>query len=103
MLSSIFYEPSVPCNLVSPWLQSIFAVLDSEKIRNDDRVPAHMLMNRVPSIAFLWLGAIVLGIHRDVLRDGRFGLVPVDLHAAMWSGTVQSFIQEPVSSFSSSK
>lgn len=53
-------------------------------------------MSRVPDIAILWLGAIIMGAHEGVLRDCRFGLMPIDLHAAVWSGTIQSFMQEPV-------
>jgi hypothetical protein len=37
-----------------------------------------------------------VGIHKRVLQDGRFGLIPTEPHAAMWSGTIQSFMQEPV-------
>ncbi|OJD20279.1 hypothetical protein ACJ73_08387 [Blastomyces percursus] len=92
MLSSIFYEPGIACNCVSPWLQSIFAILDSVENR---RILAHILMSRTPHLAFLWLGGIIMGVHKDVLKDGRFGLIPVEPHGAMWSGTVQSFIQEP--------
>jgi len=29
LLLSVLYEPSVPCNSVSPWIQSVFSVLDS--------------------------------------------------------------------------
>ncbi|OAT07851.1 hypothetical protein BDBG_03874 [Blastomyces gilchristii SLH14081] len=63
LLSSVFYEPGIPCNTVS----------------------------------FLWLGGIIMGTHKDVLQDGRFGLMLIDLHAASWCGVTQSFLQEPVS------
>jgi hypothetical protein len=94
LLSSVFYEPGTACNVATPLLQSIFAVIDSV---NDDRILANMLMSRLPHIAFLWPGAMIMGVHKDVLRDGRFGLLLIELHAAMWTGTLQSFIQEPVS------
>ncbi|EEQ34699.1 conserved hypothetical protein [Microsporum canis CBS 113480] len=32
----------------------------------------------------------------NILRDARLGLIPVELHAAIWTGTMQSFIQEPI-------
>nr|KMM71104.1 hypothetical protein CPAG_07411 [Coccidioides posadasii RMSCC 3488] len=94
LLSSVFYEPGIPCNAVSPWLQSTFAVLDSVV---DDHLLAHILMSRVPQISFLWLGGIVTGSHKNVLQDGRFGLIPIELHAASWCDVTQSFLQEPVS------
>ncbi|KMU84100.1 hypothetical protein CIHG_01886 [Coccidioides immitis H538.4] len=31
------------------------------------------------------------------IYDGRFGLIPIELHAASWCGVTQSFLQEPVS------
>ncbi|KAI2011690.1 hypothetical protein LOZ39_001012 [Ophidiomyces ophidiicola] len=94
LLSSVFYEPEIPCNAVSPWLQSVFAILDSVK---DDHLLAHILMNRVPRISFLWLGSIIVGFHKNILQDCRFGLIPVELHAASWCGVTQSFLQAPVS------
>lgn len=97
LLSSIYYEPNVTCNAISPWLQGAFAVLDS---LGDRRVLAHILMDRVPHLAFLWLGGMVMGLEKDVLQDGRFGMIPIDLHSAMWSGTMQSFLQEPISEHS---
>ncbi|OJJ04312.1 hypothetical protein ASPVEDRAFT_43781 [Aspergillus versicolor CBS 583.65] len=93
LLSSVFYEPEIACNAVSPWLQSMFAVLNSVE---DNRILTHILMSRVPHLAFFWLGGVILGIHKDVLRDGRFGLIPTEPHAAAWSGTIQSFMQEPI-------
>ncbi|KAL4927728.1 uncharacterized protein BDV17DRAFT_282402 [Aspergillus undulatus] len=93
LLSTVFYEPGIACNVVSPWLQSMFAVVNSVE---DNRILAHMLMSRVPHLAFLWLGGTIMDIHKDVLRDGQFGLIPTELHAAVWSGTMQSFMQEPI-------
>lgn len=56
-----------------------------------------MLMDRVPNVTFLWLGATILNLRKKLLRSVRFGQIPIDLHSAVWSGTVQSFIQQPVS------
>lgn len=93
LLSSVFYEPGIPCNAASPWLQSTFAVLDTVK---DDILLAHILMNRVPQVSFLWLGAIIVGTQKEILEPGRFGLTMIDLHAAAWCGVKQSFMQEPL-------
>ncbi|RAK99302.1 uncharacterized protein BO80DRAFT_410522 [Aspergillus ibericus CBS 121593] len=93
LLFSVFYEPGIACNVVSPWLQSIFAVINSVE---DKRILTHMLMNRVPHLAFFWLRGAILDIQKEVLQHGQFGLIPTELHAAVWSGTMQSFLQEPV-------
>ncbi|KAL5362703.1 hypothetical protein BJX96DRAFT_166867 [Aspergillus floccosus] len=93
LLSSVFYDSSIPCNLASPWLQSAFAILNN--LDDSPLLLAHVLMARVPEIAFLWLGAIIMGVHKDIFRDCRLGMIPIDLQAAAWSGTVQSFIQQP--------
>ncbi|QVM08114.1 hypothetical protein D8B26_002811 [Coccidioides posadasii str. Silveira] len=53
-------------------------------------------MSRVRHLSFLWLDGIVMDIQKDVMRDGRFGLLSTELHPAMWSGAVQSFLQEPI-------
>lgn len=98
LLSSTFYEPGITCNFVSPWLQSTFAFLDS--VRNDHLLLARILMNRTPNIAFLWLGGVIMGAHEEIMQECRFGLMAIDLHAAVWSGTIQSFMQEPVSKYS---
>ncbi|KAM5434694.1 hypothetical protein MferCBS31731_006640 [Microsporum ferrugineum] len=94
LLSSVFYEPRIPCNAVSPWLQSIFAVLDSVE---DNYILAYILMNRVPHVSFFWLGGIIMGTGKNILRDGRYGIASIEPHAASWCGVTQSFIQEPVS------
>ncbi|KAL4915258.1 hypothetical protein BDW62DRAFT_219460 [Aspergillus aurantiobrunneus] len=90
-----FYQPDVACNLVSPWLQSIFAVINPIAVE-DDTILAYLLMSRVPHLAFLWLGGIIMNIHKEVLRGSQFGLIPTEPHAAAWSGTMQSFMQEPI-------
>lgn len=95
LLSSVFYERDIPCNLVSPWLQSIFAVLNP--INDNHTILAHILINRAPGLSFLWLGGVIMGVHKHVFGDARFGMIPVNLHSAAWMGTMQSFIQEPVS------
>jgi hypothetical protein len=60
----------------------------------------HIVMGQVPKLAFLWLGGIIMGLQKDILQLGRFSVMLIELHAAAWSGTIQSFIQEPVSEHS---
>lgn len=96
LLASVFYESGIACNVVNPWLQSIFAVLDSV---TDDRILAYIMMSRVPHIAPLWLGGIIMGIQKGILEEARNGLLPFEIHAAVWSGTFLSFMQEPVARY----
>jgi hypothetical protein len=84
------------CNFVTPWLQGALAAIDS-LAGDKPLVLGRMFMDRLPEVAFLWFGATFLGLQKKLLQDARFGLIPMDLHAAARSGTVQSFIQQPVS------
>ncbi|OJJ73401.1 hypothetical protein ASPBRDRAFT_502994 [Aspergillus brasiliensis CBS 101740] len=93
LLSSIFYSPDIPCNLASPYLQSISTIINSIK---DNSILIHMLMNRVPHLSFLWLGGAILNMQKKILYEGNFGLIPTEIHAAVWSGTTQSFMQEAI-------
>ncbi|KAL6409767.1 hypothetical protein AUP68_06162 [Ilyonectria robusta] len=95
LLSSIFFDPSVPCNLASPWLQGAFAVLDS--VRADSHALTHILVRRNPRLSFLWLGAVITGAHTNLLRRARLGISDIELHSAVWTQTLQGFIQLPLS------
>ncbi|KAK4119392.1 hypothetical protein N657DRAFT_674917 [Parathielavia appendiculata] len=96
MLLSSFYDPRVECNAVAPWLQGALAAIDVVA-QDNPLVLGRMLMDRQPKVAPLWLGITVLGLQKRLLQDVGSGLIPIDLHSAVWSGTIQSFIQEPVS------
>lgn len=94
LLTSIFFEPGVECNVCGAWLQGTFEFLDSLK---DQHLLLRILMVRDPSIAFLWIGAFITGFHTRALQETRGGSWKTDLHTAAWTGTLMSFIQEPVS------
>ncbi|KAI0470086.1 hypothetical protein GGR56DRAFT_660999 [Xylariaceae sp. FL0804] len=96
MLLSPFFEPNIECNAVTPWLQGSLAAIE-QLAGHDPYIIGRMCMERAPKVAFLWLGALVLGIQERLLQDVRSGQIPIDLPSAVWSGTVQSFIQQPVS------
>lgn len=98
VLGSVFYEPGIPANACGAWLQGTMAVLQSKGARNL-HVLARMFFDRSPHISYLWLGGIITGAHKDFLRSisGLLGLNRIDLHEAAWTGTLLSFIQEPVS------
>lgn len=95
MLLSAFYEPGIECNAVTPWLQGALDVIDSIVV-NKPLVFGRMIMERRPSVAFLWVGAIILGLDKELLASVRLGRLPCNLNAAAWSGSEQSFLQQPV-------
>ncbi|RSL88205.1 hypothetical protein CEP52_015291 [Fusarium oligoseptatum] len=98
VLGSIFYESSIPANACGAWLQGTMAVLQLKGTENLHLL-ARMFFDRSPHISYLWLGGIITGAHKDFLRStsSLLGLNRIDLHAAAWTGTLLSFIQEPVS------
>ncbi len=92
ILQSVFFEPSIECNAVTPWLRGSLAAISSVA-GGKPHVIWSMVASRAPAVAWLWLGAIVLGIQESLLREVRFGQIPIDLTSSAWSGTVQSFMQ----------
>lgn len=95
LLNSVFFEPDVPCNSCGAWLQGSFAFLDSEKAENPS-VLLNTFMERDPGLGFLWLGAFITGAEERCLQEARMGWWKLDISAAAWTGTLASFIQEPV-------
>jgi hypothetical protein len=98
VLGSIFYESGIPANACGGWLQGTMTLLQL-KGRRDLHVLARIFFDRSPRISYLWLGAIITGAHRKFLwsTSDLLGLNRIDLHAGAWTGTLLSFIQEPVS------
>ncbi|KAF4460367.1 hypothetical protein FALBO_12854 [Fusarium albosuccineum] len=96
VLLSVFFDPDIECNKAGPWLQGALDAINP-MVTNEPWVLGLMLMNRLPEVAPLWLGATILGLQEKLVRQVGFGQIPMDLNAAAWSGTVQSFIQMPVS------
>lgn len=95
ILTSIFYEPDIPCNVCGAWLQGSFAFLQSNQ---DVDVLSRIFFLRRPHLSFLWLGAMITGAHKNLLKSprGLLGTEEIDLHEAAWTGTLVSFIEEPV-------
>lgn len=94
ILFSLFFDREVPYNLASPWLQGIFSALDT--VSSDRYMLAGTLTQRDPRLGFLWVGAIVSGCHTQLLRRARHDCMEVDILSAMWTNTLQTFIQLPV-------
>lgn len=81
---------------MTPWFQGVISAIDSLTSGKPD-ILGRMFMERLPAVSPLWLGATVLGFQKPLLQNIRYGVLPIDIHAAAWSGTVQSFLQLPVS------
>lgn len=94
ILLSHFFDCDVPCNLASPWLQGTFSALD--RVSGDRFVLAQTLASRDPRLGFLWVGAIILGCHTQLLERARHDCMEVDMLSAMWTNTLQTFMQVPV-------
>ncbi|KAF5025164.1 hypothetical protein F66182_2740 [Fusarium sp. NRRL 66182] len=77
MLLSAFYEPSVECNAVTPWLQGTLASI-KHLAGHNSYLTTRMCMERAPSVAFLWLGSLILGVQEKLLQDWKpFGTTPL--------------------------
>lgn len=96
-LCSIFWEPSVSCNLVSPWLHPVLnevCVALSSSSPSCNEILCIMCALRHPNLAPLWLGATLSGLAPfvvELVREGR-PLVPC---SSAWTGCPQSFIDIP--------
>ena len=105
MLWSIFWQPEVQCNLVSPWLSSILHVIRPIMESKDLLRLGKVFACRRPRVALLWLGIFFLGdpvILDQVQRYLEFheerpwhgSLSAPDLVVSAWTGSPQSFWDE---------
>ncbi|KAF2457041.1 hypothetical protein BDY21DRAFT_385925 [Lineolata rhizophorae] len=92
LLSGVFFDPTVPCNLVSPWMQPAFKIIDPLIAAGESTRLATIMAKREPILAALWLGAIIIGMENTIVRPLRTGLFAVELHSAAWTGTLHSFV-----------
>ncbi|KAH6702012.1 hypothetical protein BKA61DRAFT_646888 [Leptodontidium sp. MPI-SDFR-AT-0119] len=92
LLCNTFFDPHIPCNLVSAWIQPIFEVLDPLIARKDYHVLAMVLGRQQPKAAGLWAGAIITGMARSILQHCRNGFIAIDTHSAAWTNTTQTFM-----------
>ncbi|EXJ82315.1 hypothetical protein A1O3_06128 [Capronia epimyces CBS 606.96] len=87
-----FYEASVTCNLVDPWIAGALETIDSIIQSGDYPKLVTVMIIRQPKIAPIWLGAVILGIETRILSPVRAGMFAVDMLSAAWSLTSHSFI-----------
>jgi hypothetical protein len=92
LLCSTFFDINIECNLVSAWLEPAFSIIDP--IIKDEDFPklAILLAKRGRRLAPLWLGAIIVGMAKSVLRAVHTGMTALELHAAAWTSTPETFI-----------
>jgi hypothetical protein len=96
-LCGMFWEPSIDCNMVSPWLHPILNEVPLGKgIAGTPgfyyEVLAVICSFRQPRISSLWLGAVASGLTPIVLRRIKRGRPPLDINAFPWTGCPQSFM-----------
>lgn len=92
LLSSAFFNEEVECNLVSAWINPIYALLKPLVQDEKPLTIAKVLGYRQPRLASLWLGANIVGVAKSTIRTIRIGLTATELNAAAWTGKNQSFI-----------
>ena len=87
LLSSIFFNEEVECNLVSAWLSPIFAITNPLVQDEKPLTLTKVLGYRQPRLASLWLGATVVGLANPTIRNIWIGLTATEFNAAAWTGT----------------
>ncbi|KAL1982515.1 hypothetical protein VTN96DRAFT_1240 [Rasamsonia emersonii] len=92
LLCSTFFDPEIYCNLVSPWLEPAFGVINEITKQGDWQLLVKVMTRRQPSLGPLWLGAILTGAAQSILRVIHSGQMAIELHASAWTSTPQSFI-----------
>jgi hypothetical protein len=73
---------------MTPWLQGTLAAIDT-LAKKDACIIGRMCMGRSPEVAYLWLGATILGLQERLLQDVRRGQIAFDLESAVWSRTLE--------------
>ena len=96
ILCGVFWNPQVPSNLASPWLQPL---MDLKTIKNMQDAPGYynevlamICARRAPSVAFLSIGAAISGLTSTILEQIKTGQPPLERHAYAWTGVPQSFM-----------
>ncbi|KAL2016378.1 hypothetical protein VTK56DRAFT_3800 [Thermocarpiscus australiensis] len=102
---SIFWQPNIPCNLVSPWLSSILSVIKPILDSGDLHKLSKVFALRRPRVALRWLGIFLLGDVAIIDRITRylstleerwgFGSTALpDPSVVAWTGSPQSFLDD---------
>ena len=95
-LCGVFWDPQVPSNLASPWLQPL---MDLKGRKDMQSTPGHYVevlalicARRAPNVAFLSIGAAISGLMPKILEQVKTAQPPLEQHAYAWTGVPQSFM-----------
>ncbi|KAE8137960.1 hypothetical protein BDV38DRAFT_292574 [Aspergillus pseudotamarii] len=92
-LFGCFWEPDIPCNLVSQWLNLPMREIFPSLIRSKNyHAMVCTMAQRTPNIAPLWLGALITGLLPRIFQVCRSYLPTVYLEAGTWTASPQSFM-----------
>ncbi len=95
-LCGVFWDPLIPSNLASPWLQPLWDLNEMSGVQDAPgkyaEVIALMCARRAPNIAFLSIGAAISGLTSKILGQVSTGQPPLEPHAYAWTGVPQSFM-----------
>lgn len=99
-LCGSFWEPNIPCSLVSPWLHPVLEEIPKaswicEKSGRYNEIIALMCGKRRPPLSALWIGAALSGLVPKVLESIRSGTPPLDPNGFPWTSSPQSFMDLP--------
>ncbi|OAA46808.1 hypothetical protein NOR_02444 [Metarhizium rileyi] len=103
VLWSVFWQPDIDCNLVSPWLASFIDVLDQTINSGNLEILLKVLAFRRPRVAVWWLALFLLGdlsvLHwfrryaeTQMEKRASGSLSSPDPMVSAWSGAKQSFL-----------
>ena len=101
-LWSIFWEPGIECNAVSPWCDGIIEVLEPIVNNSNFELLGHIFALRRPNLAALWYAIVLFG--QTTLIDAIIPFLktlrtptptrPIP-EVAFWTGVPQSFMDLP--------
>ena len=95
-LCGVFWDPRVPGNLASPWLQPLWDLKEMKGVQGTPgryaEVLALICARRAPNIAFLSIAAAISGLASKIWDQVHSGQPPLEQHAYAWTGVPQSFM-----------
>lgn len=101
-LWGVFWEPGVPCNLVSPWFDGVVDTIRPLIADGNVELLAHVLAIRRPQVASLWFGVLACGKTEtsegivNFLQSGWAPTIARPIPAVTaWTGSPLSFIDTP--------
>ncbi|KAF4769788.1 hypothetical protein HAV15_011734 [Penicillium sp. str.  len=94
-VKSTFFNPDIPCNLVSAWMNPAFAIINPIIKQNNIPRLLHGLSASQPRVASLWLGAAIMGRSSTYLKQCEQGMTAPSLEAEAWMGVTTTFMTQP--------